>query len=129
MSRASAVWLVACQTGGRRPQVSALAEQLDPPFGVLEPRVTELRQRDAPLVELERLFERQIAAFFQFLHNRLELGDRRFEVFDRGLVAHSVPDTLASISPWLKVTCTTSPLRTSAALRMARVRSSFQHTA
>src|SRR6185295_1955865 len=99
MRRESAVALVAGQPGRRRPQLAALAEQLDLALGVFELGVAELRELDAPRVELERLFERQVAAFLELLDDRLELRDRGLEIADRtvavGGFTHSRPDTLA----------------------------------
>src|SRR5262245_43340750 len=123
----SAVGFVAREPGGRRLELAAFVQQLDPAFGVLEPCVTELGQGDAAFVEGQRLLERQFA-FFELFDDGLELRDSGFEVLDRG-VAHPVRDTLASIAPRLKVTWTVSPGDRSAASRIARVRSSFQQTA
>ena len=61
---------------------AALVEDLDAPLGLLEPGVAEAGQLHAALVELQRRFERQVA-FFELLDDRLELGDRGFEVLDR----------------------------------------------
>src|SRR4030095_16660493 len=87
-------------------------------------------------VELQRRLERQVA-LFQFLHDRLELGDRSLEVLDGGIpllsyapgavVSRSV--TAQSSSPCSSLTCTRSPRSTAAASRMMAVRSSFQQTA
>src|SRR5437016_14220984 len=116
MSRESAFWLVARQACRSRPQLAALAEQLNLAFGVFELGVAEFRELDASRVELERFLERQVAAFFQFLDDRLELGDRCFEILDsvRGF-AHSAVVTLAAIAPRLKPTCTVSPCLMAAA--------------
>ena len=45
-------------TGGIA-KLAPLVQNLDAPLGVLEPRVAEARQLDAPLVELEGLLERR----------------------------------------------------------------------
>jgi hypothetical protein len=75
----SAIRVVAGQAGRRRPQFAAFAEQFDAAFGVLETRVAKLRQRHAALVQRERLLQREIAVF-ELFHDRLELGDGRFEI-------------------------------------------------
>ena len=46
--------------------------------------MAEAREVHAALVELQRRLERQVA-FFEFLDDRLELGDRRLEVLDGGI--------------------------------------------
>src|SRR3954447_18189393 len=65
-----------------RLQFTALVEDLDPPLGLLELRVAEARQLDAALIQGERLLEREVA-FLELFDDRFQLGDRRFEVFDR----------------------------------------------
>src|SRR5438552_2529739 len=124
MRRESAVWLVAREPRRRGPQLAAFAQQLNVPLRVFEARVAELGQRHPALVELERLFDRQVAALFELLDDGVQLADGCFEVLD-----HLTPETLAAIVPRLNSTCTVSPFFTSAASRMACVRSSFQQTA
>ena len=77
--------------------------------------MAEARKLHATLVQGQLLVERQVA-FLDLLYDRFELGDCRLEIFD-GRVGHSVFDTLASISPRLKVTLTVSPVTTSEAAR------------
>ena len=112
----------------RRLQLAAVGQNLDAPLGLLEPRVAEPRQLDAALVERQRLLERQVA-FFELLDDRLELGDRGFEVLDGRVMPVSIR-TLRSAS---------SPLRERHPHAIARlrgrrvadhrVRSAFQQTA
>lgn len=56
------------------------------------------RETDSLFKLLERLFERQIAAF-EFLNHSLQLFHRRFEVKLRGIVCH-VP-----VLPWINCEC------------------------
>src|SRR5213082_81023 len=113
MRRESAVWLVARQPRRRGPQLAAFAQQLNAPFRVFEARVAELGQRHPALVELERLFERQVAALFELLDDGFQLADGGFKILNAALrrrwFAHSISDTLAAIVPRLNSTCTVSP--------------------
>src|SRR5206468_10259300 len=104
-------------------ELAALVQNLDAALGLFEPRVTEAGELHATLVERQRLLERQIA-LLELLDDRFELGDGAFEIFDRR-ISHSVFDTLASISPRLKVTRTVSPGSTADASRSTRVLSAF----
>src|SRR5262249_47969703 len=81
-TRSAAVAVVGAERGGRRFQLAALVEDLDAALGFLEPRVAEARELHAALVELQRLFEREVA-LFEFLHDGLELRDGGLEVLDR----------------------------------------------
>src|SRR5581483_8287872 len=112
---------------GRGLQLAALVEDLDALLGGLEARVAEARELHAAFVQRERLLEREIAVL-ELLDDRLEFGDRRFEVLD-GRVGHEVFVTLASISPRLKVTAIASPGWTAEASRSTRVLAAFHATA
>ena len=67
-----------------RPDLAAFVEDLDALLGLFESCVTEAREVDAALVELQRRFEGEVA-FFEFLDDSLELGDRSLEIFDGGI--------------------------------------------
>src|SRR4051794_28284422 len=67
--------------GRRRLQFAPLVEDLDAPLGLLELRMAEAGELHAALVQRQRLLEGEIA-FLELLDDRLELGDRRLEVFD-----------------------------------------------
>ena len=108
--------------GRRRLQLAALVEDLDAALGFLEPRMAEPRQLDAALVERERLLERQVA-FLELLDDRLELGDRGFEVLNGGVgpcrryalrlrCVLSCSRTSQSSSPFASVTRTDRPAAT-----------------
>src|SRR5262249_38944394 len=126
-SRSAALPIVAAERGRRRLQLAAFVENLDAPLGILEPGVAEAGQLHPAFVELQRLLEREIAVL-GLLDDRLELGNRRFEVLDGG-VAHAVSVTLAVISPRLKVTWMVSPGAADPASRSTAVLSAFQATA
>ena len=66
----------------RRFELAPLVEDLDAPLGFFEAGVAEARELHAPLVELQRGFERQVA-LFELLDDGLELGDGGFEILDR----------------------------------------------
>jgi hypothetical protein len=76
--------VVEAERGGRRPHLAPVVENLDAPLCRLEPRMTEARELDAALEELERLLEREVS-LLERLDDRLELGQRGFEIFDRGI--------------------------------------------
>src|SRR5436190_21280301 len=82
-ARSSAVCIVgrARDRGGRGLEVAALGQDLDPTFRVLEAGVTKTRKIDAAFVQRKRLLERQVT-FLELLHDRVELGERGFEVLD-----------------------------------------------
>src|SRR5262249_40930243 len=79
-----------CVIGGegcrRRLQLTALVENFDAALGLLELRMAEPRELDTPLVEGQRLLERQVT-LLELLDDGLELGDGGFKVFD-GRVGH-----------------------------------------
>src|SRR6185295_16467121 len=95
-TRSAAIAIVGRERGRRGFQLAALVEDLDPALGLFEARVTEARQLDAALVELQRLLEREVA-FFQLLHDAFELGDRRLEILDRR-VRHEAPASLPAFA-------------------------------
>ena len=67
-----------------RPDLAAFVEDLDALLGLFESCVTEAREVNAALVELQLRFESEVA-FFEFLDDSLELGDRSLEIFDGGI--------------------------------------------
>src|SRR5580765_1534261 len=62
----------------RRLQLAALVEDLDAALGLLELRMAEARELHAALVQRQRLLEGEVPVL-EFLDDRLELGNRRFE--------------------------------------------------
>src|SRR6266851_5627057 len=76
--------IVGGQRRRRRLELAAVAQDLDAAFRLFEPCVTEPGELHAALVERQRLLERQVA-LFKLLDDRLELGDRGFEVLDGGV--------------------------------------------
>ena len=107
-------------TAGAGLELAALVQDLDAALGLLEPRVAEAGQLHAALVQLQRRLERQVA-FFELLHDRLELGDRRFEVLDGGI--HVSLDCLSVVTSHVRVRRVASVTRTrSPCARRARRR-------
>src|SRR4051794_26469550 len=84
VTASTAFGIVGGERSGRRLQLAALVEDLDPALGLLELRVAEARELHAALVQRERLLEGEVA-FLELLDDRVELGERRFEVFDGGV--------------------------------------------
>src|ERR1700712_921828 len=80
----TALGILGGKRGRRRLQLAAFVQDLDAALGLLQLRVTEPGQLHAAFVQRERLFEREVA-FFEFLDDHFELGDRRLEVFDGGV--------------------------------------------
>src|SRR5690606_7986254 len=119
-----------CWSGAR---LSTFVEQLDPVFGLLEPRMAEPGEVHAALVQGERGLERKVSRF-ELAHDAIELGDRGFEVLDGGidgLVAHDLsvrPVTRHWSAPRSTSTRTASPSCTVSTSRMIRVRPASQHT-
>src|SRR3954465_10646363 len=108
------------RTGGegraRRLELAPLVEDFDALLRILETRVAEPRELHPALVELQRLFEGQLA-ILELLDDRFELRDRRFKILDSG--SHHWPlRTSHSNSPSARVTRTRSPALTSADRRI-----------
>src|SRR5205814_8583028 len=77
--------------GRGRLELAALIQNLDAALGLLQPRMAEPRELDAPFVQGERLLERHVA-FLELPDDALELGDGCFEVFDRRIRHVPAPD-------------------------------------
>ena len=115
--------------GGRRLQLATVGQDLDAALGVLEPGVTEARELHAALVQRQRLLEREVA-FLELLDDRLELGDRAFEVLDGSISMTGHADSLqCNFAPAQASPGHDHPAARPTASRMTRVRSSFQQTA
>src|SRR5262245_29066561 len=103
-----------------------LDQHLDPALRLLELAVAEAREADALLVELQRLFEGEVA-LLQLLHDLLELLQGLLE--SRGFRGQegSFPVTVAASVPSCRRTRRSSPTATSLAARTRR-RPEASHT-